>query len=125
MAVQDNWFTQGDAYRSAWEDCGRSGGPNWPYTCGKLYDFEALIAHEFGHAHGLMHPTLIDSTASSLANCGSTTSRATICAATKSSLTHRSSASVESRAANPFSPHTPRPSASFRALRGSSYGNAS
>jgi hypothetical protein len=89
-ATEDAWWTQGNAYRSQWEKCGTSTGPNWPYSCGKQFDFEAILAHELGHAIGLMHPQLISSAASSRAACGTTASRATICSVTRSGYIHRS-----------------------------------
>jgi hypothetical protein len=81
----DVWFTQDDSRRALWENCPNTGTP--AYTCSKKMDFESILTHELGHAMGIPHAQEVDNHQASLspnaptiAGCGTTTDRATMCA---------------------------------------------
>ena len=83
--VHNEWWTQEDNRRAYWEGCpGRGYSP--AYTCSKNRDFESMLAHELGHAQGLVHPQTVDihqpslnPDSASLADCGTLLDRATMC----------------------------------------------
>ncbi len=49
---RNDWFTQDDPYRAAWEGCGSNFNG---YTCSKRHDFGGMVMHEIGHGLGLKH----------------------------------------------------------------------
>lgn len=93
-AIRGDFFTQGNEWRAYWEnkngDCpsgSRTDPRTAPYsTCSKKYDFEAVMAHELGHAMGQAHPSEESSsggetrpTENGAAQCPDPTINATMC----------------------------------------------
>lgn len=68
VQVRNDWFTQDDPYRAAWEACGSSFSG---YTCSKRYDFGGVAAHELGHTLVLRH--VEDALNGGLRGCGTAT----------------------------------------------------
>lgn len=88
----DNWFTQDDTRRGAWESCDPLLSPTFAppaSTCSKVFDFGSTVAHELLHAITLVHPEDFTPSASLAAHCNDIPSRATICAGPRSYRSER------------------------------------